>query len=156
MWKSRCRKPDPAGTDKYLLINLYDSDWRLKRYEYYLWINFNMCGLLFAPLLYAFWRSIEIDLVNCILMLGRSWHGCMKNMCFLWMNRMFEGIFNNFALLIMIFGTLPAALSGVEIEKLIFGKRHTESIVRFGIFAFLWWWFCAWSFVDVLGMSFWK
>ena len=67
---------------------------------------------------------------------------------------MFEDIFNNFALLIMIFGTLPAALSGVEIEKLIFGKRHTESIVRFGIFAFLLWGFCAWSFVDVLGMSF--
>lgn len=73
--------------------------------------------------------------------------------------RMLEGLLENLLLLIIIFGTPVGILIGGLLEKLLFGDRLDKMggmmpFLRVSGYAFLWWWFCMWFSVDVLGRSF--
>ena len=72
---------------------------------------------------------------------------------------MLEGTLDNFFLMIIIFGTPVGMFIGFRLEKLLFGDRLEKvggmmPFLRFGGYALLWWWFCMWFSVDVLGRSF--
>ena len=72
--------------------------------------------------------------------------------------KMLEVILDSLIPMVIIFGTPVGVLIGVRMEKLLFGDRLDKigemmGVLRICGYALLWWWFCVWLFVDVLGSS---
>lgn len=68
---------------------------------------------------------------------------------------MFEGTLDNLMLMVLIFGTPVGIFIGLSIEKLIFRDRLSKMegmmpVLRYGGYAFCWWWFCLWFISDVI------